>query len=150
MIFNSDDFWVYRQMKKNASRMHVLSIRDLTPAETHQFLRGTHANHFPEAPPVTLAESAKIWDLIGGRMSYLGRLAKHANMIEAAEDMISSELEWLHHRLGLIPGQSEPSRALSRQSDFADARVGSSLGDLCFQTTMTMSWTNRNLPVVHS
>lgn len=115
--------------------MHVLSIRDLTPAETHTFLQGTHANHFPDAPQVTPAESAKIWDLIGGRMSFLGRLAKHADMIEAAEDMISSELEWLQHRLGIIPGVWRCLATCGPETRMLIRAV--------LETTTTMSWTSR-------
>lgn len=40
-------------------------------------------------------------------MSYLGKVAKHENVLEAAEDMIEQEREWLHHRLGLIPDHDD-------------------------------------------
>lgn len=107
MIFSSDDFHIYRSMKKNATRMHVLSIRDLTPAETHVFLSGTHKTNHPDAPPVTRQQSMRIWDMIGGRLSFLSRLAKFEDMDTAAEDMIDGEMHWLHHRLGLIPDHDD-------------------------------------------
>jgi hypothetical protein len=40
-------------------------------------------------------------------MSYLGKVAKHENVLEAAEDMVEQEREWLHHRLGLIPDHDD-------------------------------------------
>lgn len=107
MIFNSDDFHVYRHMKKNASRMHVLSIRDLTPSETHTFLKGTHSRAFPDSEPMTPSQSMQVWDTIGGRMSYLGKVAKHEDVLKAARDMVEQETEWLHHRLGLIPDHDD-------------------------------------------
>lgn len=107
MIFASDDFSTYRTLKRAASRMHVLSIRDLTPSETHTFLRGAHSTAHPEAPPMTPAESMKVWEMIGGRMSYLGKVAKHGDVLGAAEELVEQEREWLHHRLGLIPDHDD-------------------------------------------
>lgn len=124
MIFASDDFHVYRSLKKAASRMHVLSIRDLTPSETHTFLRGSHSTAFPSAPPMTPAESMKVWEMIGGRMSYLGKVAKHEDVLNAAEDMVEEEREWLHHRLGLIPDHDD---------DVMDEQKVSSCSFLLFQ-----------------
>ncbi|KAM0793680.1 hypothetical protein ACM66B_001108 [Microbotryomycetes sp. NB124-2] len=124
MIFSADDFHIYRQLKKNATRMHVLSIRDLTPAETHTFLSGTHKSNFPEGAPVSRQLSNQIWDMIGGRLSFLARLAKHENMVEAAEAMIESEMHWLHHRLGLIPDHDD---------DVMDEQKVSSCSFLLFQ-----------------
>ncbi|SCZ91276.1 BZ3500_MvSof-1268-A1-R1_Chr1-2g01302 [Microbotryum saponariae] len=124
VIFSSDDFHVYRHLKKNASRMHVLSIRDLTPLETHTFLRGTHEKAFPEDGEVGWRESWRIWDLIGGRLSYLNRVARRKDMLEAAEEMIEQEKEWLHHRLGLIPDHDD---------DVMDEQKVSSCSMLLFQ-----------------
>lgn len=132
MIFNSDDFHVYRHMKKNASRMHVLSIRDLTPSETHTFLKGTHARAYPDAPPLTPADSMKVWDTIGGRMSYLGKVAKHEDVLKAAQDMVEQETEWLHHRLGLIPDHDDD--VMDEQKVSSCSFVSSELGDLLLDT----------------
>ncbi|SCV67918.1 BQ2448_39 [Microbotryum intermedium] len=124
VIFSSDDFHVYRHLKKNASRMHVMSIRDLTPLETHTFLKGTHEKAFPEDGEVGWRESWKVWDLIGGRLSYLNRVARRRDMLEAAEEMIEQEKEWLHHRLGLIPDHDD---------DVMDEQKVSSCSMLLFQ-----------------
>ncbi|KAK4050464.1 hypothetical protein OIV83_003534 [Microbotryomycetes sp. JL201] len=130
MIFSSDDFHIYRQLKKNATRMHVLSIRDLTPAETHTFLSGTHKSNFPDGQPVSRQLSNRIWDMIGGRLSFLARLAKHEDMVEAAEAMIDSEMHWLHHRLGLIPDHDD---------DVMDEQKVSSCSFLLFQAFAKMA-----------
>jgi hypothetical protein len=83
--------------------MHTLSIRDLTPHETHTYLSGTHSRLFPTAPPITPVESLKIWDMIGGRLSFLSKVVKSENLEESARGLVEEYKEWLHSRVGLIP-----------------------------------------------
>ncbi|GJN92107.1 hypothetical protein Rhopal_005136-T1 [Rhodotorula paludigena] len=106
-IFLTDNFHVYAHLKRSATRMHVLSIRDLTPFETHTFLSGTHARLYPDKPPVTKAQSLRIWDLIGGRLSYLSKVVKRDDMEEAALGLVQEEKEWLLSRLGMIPDHDD-------------------------------------------
>ncbi|GAA5908097.1 ATP-binding protein [Sporobolomyces salmoneus] len=102
-VFISDNFHTYRHLRRSATRMHTLSIRDLTPHETHTYLSGTHERLHPSAPPITPAESLKIWDMIGGRLSFLSKVVKSHNLEESARDLVCEYKEWLHSRLGLIP-----------------------------------------------
>lgn len=109
MVFLTDNYWVFDRLRRNATRMHVLSVRDLTPHETFDYLSGTHARHFPDEPPISKAQSLRIWDLIGGRLSYLSKAVKRRDVEGAARDLVAEETEWLHSHLGLIPdhdGQS--------------------------------------------
>ncbi|BGP12438.1 hypothetical protein JCM10213_006996 [Rhodosporidiobolus nylandii] len=124
MIFLTDNFHVYQHLKKSATRMHTLSIRDLTPSETHTYLSGTHARYFPGAAPVSRVDSLKIWDLIGGRLSYLSKVVGREDMQEAAQEMVDEEKEWLHSRLGLIPDHDD---------DVMDEQKVSSCSFLLFQ-----------------
>ncbi|GAA5909284.1 hypothetical protein JCM6882_003788 [Rhodosporidiobolus microsporus] len=107
MIFLTDNFNVYRHLKRSATRMHTLSIRDLTPSETFTYLSGTHARFFPDEPPVSRGESLRIWDLIGGRLSFLSKVVKRPDMLEAAQDLVQEEKEWLHSRLPMIPDHDD-------------------------------------------
>jgi hypothetical protein len=102
-VFLTDNFHVYSHLKRSATRMHVLSIRDLTPSETHKFLSGTHPRHYPSAPPVTRTESLKVWDLIGGRLALLAKVVGREDMMEAAQDLVDEEKEWLHSRFVAFP-----------------------------------------------
>lgn len=109
MVFLTDNYWVFDRLRRNATRMHVLSVRDLTPHETFEYLSGTHARHFPDEPPISKAQSLRIWDLIGGRLAYLSKAVKRRDVEGAARDLVAEETEWLHSHLGLIPdhdGQS--------------------------------------------
>ncbi|BGP21382.1 hypothetical protein JCM10295v2_000257 [Rhodotorula toruloides] len=107
MIFLTDNFHTYAHLKRSATRMHVLSIRDLTPSETHEYLEGTYPRFCPSAKPVSRAESMRVWDLVGGRLAYLSRVVKRENMIEAAKDLVAEEKEWLLSKVGLIPDHDD-------------------------------------------
>ncbi|GAA6002799.1 hypothetical protein JCM10207_007688 [Rhodosporidiobolus poonsookiae] len=124
MVFLSDNFHVYTHLKRSATRMHTLSIRDLTPSETHTYLAGTHARFFPDKAPISRAESFRVWDLIGGRLSFLSKVVKREDMEEAARDLVDEEKEWLHSRLGLIPDHDD---------DVMDEQKVSSCSFLLFQ-----------------
>ncbi|GAA5944028.1 hypothetical protein JCM1841_000475 [Sporobolomyces salmonicolor] len=124
MVFLSDNFHTYRHLKRSATRMHTLSIRDLTPRETHTFLSGTHERLFPSAPPVTPEQSLTVWDLIGGRLNLLAKVVKRMDVEEAAKDLVSEEKEWLHSKLGLI---------VDHDDDVMDEQKVSSCSFLLFQ-----------------
>ncbi|GAA5955327.1 hypothetical protein JCM8115_001916 [Rhodotorula mucilaginosa] len=124
MVFLTDNYWVFDRLRRNATRMHVLSVRDLTPHETFDYLSGTHARHFPDEPPISKAQSLRIWDLIGGRLSYLSKAVKRRDVEGAARDLVAEETEWLHSHLGLIPDHDD---------DVMDEQKVSSCSFLLFQ-----------------
>lgn len=105
MVFTSDDFHPYRHLKKSATRMRVLTVKDLTPFETHTFLSNRIAAN--GGPPLDPSISKEVWNLLGGRLSLLGKLTEQPDMIEAAKEMIESEKSWLLHHLGLIPDHDD-------------------------------------------
>jgi len=139
MIFLSDNFHTYAHLKRNATRMHVLSIRDLTPHETHTFLEGTHGRLYPDQPPVTKQQTLRVWDLIGGRLNYLAKVVKRDDMEEAAQALVDEEKEWLHSKLGLIPDHDGACSRASLSSSPASSRSITDVSSL----PQTTSWTSR-------
>ncbi|WVR09790.1 hypothetical protein IAU60_006866 [Kwoniella sp. DSM 27419] len=45
----------------------------------------------------------RVYELVGGRTSYLARVARANNMLEEAESMIEGEKQWMLSKIGLIP-----------------------------------------------
>ena len=41
--------------------------------------------------------------MIGGRLGFLSRVANKKNMLEAAQDILQEEKQWLLNQCGLIP-----------------------------------------------
>ena len=90
MIFSTDDFWCLDMMKKNASRMRVLSVYDLNRSETVAALRHLRRDalawRFPGVPTeqIEIEDDSvlrRVFDLVGGRMSHLTRVVRADDMI---------------------------------------------------------------------
>ncbi|PPQ98405.1 hypothetical protein CVT24_004084 [Panaeolus cyanescens] len=104
MVFSSDDFWPFNVMRKNASRMHVLSIYDLNMKDS---LKAIHKLRRRSGKPAADSEEVEqTLNLVGGRLSYLtkvGEAAKARQMLDMAEHLLEVEKGWLMSQIGLIP-----------------------------------------------
>ncbi|KAJ7072653.1 hypothetical protein C8F01DRAFT_1206138 [Mycena amicta] len=98
----TDDFWPFYVMRKTASRMHVLSIYDLDTKEALHAATRMHMSMKKQKniPPSVLQEAVEI---VGGRLSYLNKVARSKDMIEMATHLLSVEKAWLRSQIGLIP-----------------------------------------------
>ncbi|WWC70154.1 uncharacterized protein I206_104101 [Kwoniella pini CBS 10737] len=107
MIFSTDDFWCLDMMKKNASRMRILSVYDLSASESLKALRHLRRQALVNRGLTRDVEDDKVlkrvYELVGGRTSYLARIARADDMLEEAEQMIEGEKQWLLSKIGLIP-----------------------------------------------
>lgn len=83
MIFNSDDYWVYERLKLLATRMEVTSVSDLPKFAATAALKRYRARYFREVLPDDVAN--QVYDRVGGRLSFLNRVAKSRNMLETCE-----------------------------------------------------------------
>ncbi|KAK7691757.1 hypothetical protein QCA50_005158 [Cerrena zonata] len=99
-VFSSDDFWPFFVMRKNASRMHVLSVYDLDRKEGLSASKRMRMN----AQRKREEEDAfqEVVDLVGGRLSYLGKACKSKDMVSTAKHMLQVEKAWLLSQIGLI------------------------------------------------
>ncbi|EIW54461.1 uncharacterized protein TRAVEDRAFT_66816 [Trametes versicolor FP-101664 SS1] len=101
MVFSSDDSWPFFVMRKNASRMHVVSVYDLSAQDAQTAARRMRMNaRQQKESPEVLTEMVKI---VGGRLTYLGKATKAPNMVEYAKHMLAVEKAWLLSQIGLIP-----------------------------------------------
>lgn len=86
MIFSSDDYWCLDVMKKNASRMRILSVHDLSAAESLRALRHLRRQELANRSARGLVSDKlelesdsvlrRVYELVGGRTSYLARVAR--------------------------------------------------------------------------
>ena len=103
-------------MKKNASRMQVLSVYDLPPTQAMDTLRRLRTSvlqhtHGPNARAESDDVLRKVYDLVGGRMSHLTRISRAEDLLgkpkpcvkecrcltslAKAEEMVEDEMHWL-------------------------------------------------------
>lgn len=85
MVFNSDDYWVYERLKQLATRMEVLSVQDLPKAPATAALKRYRARYFGERLSDDLA--TQIYDKVGGRLTFLNRVAKSSDMLQTCDDI---------------------------------------------------------------
>ncbi|CAG8776390.1 2727_t:CDS:2, partial [Cetraspora pellucida] len=99
MVFNTDDYTIYERMKRDASRMEVVRVRELEINEAVNLLKEKRKE--PEDVLKTIVER------IGGRLSYIDKLAREPNISETAKHLENEERTWLINQIGLIPDFEE-------------------------------------------
>ncbi|KAF7362225.1 hypothetical protein MVEN_00568700 [Mycena venus] len=100
-VFMTDDFWPFYVMRKTASRMQVLSIYDLDNKEAmHATTRMALSMKKKNISSSVIQEAI---GMVGGRLSYLNKVARAKDMIEMANQLLSVEKAWLCSQIGLIP-----------------------------------------------
>lgn len=85
MVFNSDDYWVYERLKLLATRMEVLSVQDLPKMAATAALKRYRARYFRESISDDMA--TQVYDLVGGRLTFLNRVAKSKDMLKTCENI---------------------------------------------------------------
>lgn len=85
VVFNSDDYWVYERLKLLATRMEVLSVSDLPKASATAALKRYRARYFKETLSNEVA--TQVYDRVGGRLSFLNRVAKSSDMLKTCDEI---------------------------------------------------------------
>ncbi|CAG8487214.1 5635_t:CDS:2 [Dentiscutata heterogama] len=100
MIFNTDDYLTHERMKRDASRMEVIRVRELQKEEAVDLLKAKRKNESEEY-------LREIVDRIGGRLSYIDKLAREPDISATVESLIDEERTWIINQIGLIPDFEE-------------------------------------------
>jgi AAA ATPase domain len=104
-IFNSDDYWVYERLKQYATRMEVVPVLDLPKEQSLLALKRYRAKYFKEEPTSEMLE--KVYTLVGGRLSFLNRVAKSYDMMDACAQINKAEKTWLLNQCGTLGGEMD-------------------------------------------
>ncbi|EXJ92505.1 hypothetical protein A1O3_01057 [Capronia epimyces CBS 606.96] len=106
MVFNSDDYWVYERLKRYATRMEVIPVVDLSKDRAIAALDRYRTKFFPEQEhdPEILKQ---VYDLVGGRLNFLNRVAKSSDMIKMCHQIKESEKTWFLNRCGILGEQMD-------------------------------------------
>ncbi|KAJ8609084.1 hypothetical protein MRB53_039283 [Persea americana] len=100
IVMNSDEYWVYERLKQHATRMEVLPVADLQKDKAMQALKKHRKGRFNEDASPKLLED--VYDMIGGRMAYLTRVAKAPDMIQACQDICRREKTWFLNQCWIL------------------------------------------------
>lgn len=100
MVFNSDDYWVYERLKQLATRMEVHSITDLPKDQAVTALRKYRLRYFGEDLGATDLE--QVYERVGGRLSFLNRVARSSDMLRACERIKNIEKQWFLNQCWIL------------------------------------------------
>jgi hypothetical protein len=105
MIFNTDDYWVYERLKLLATRMEVLAVTDLPRSQAISALRKYRMRYFKEIP--SHQELEDVYSRIGGRLSFLNRVAKSRDMIGTCEKIKDTEKKWFLNQCWILGSEMD-------------------------------------------
>jgi hypothetical protein len=105
VIFNSDDYWIYERLKQYATRMNVIRILDLNKEKSIAALQNYRNKYRGDTPPSGLLEA--VYEKVGGRMSYLNKVAKSKDMLKTADEICQSEKTWFLNQCWILGAEMD-------------------------------------------
>ena len=121
MIFNSDDYWVYERLKRYATRMEVIPILDLPKSLAIPALQRYRSKYFPfEKHDSEIYK--QVYDLVGGRLNFLSRVAKSSDMLRMCERIKDTEKTWFLNKCGIL-GEEMDDDVMDQQKFASGAMV---------------------------
>ncbi|KAI7053772.1 hypothetical protein KC327_g18676 [Hortaea werneckii] len=105
VIFNSDDYWVYERLKQYATRMNIIPILDLSKSKAITALRNYRVKFRNENPSPKVLE--QVYDMVGGRLSYLSRVAKSSDMLKACNEICTMERTWFLNKCWILGAEMD-------------------------------------------
>jgi hypothetical protein len=105
MVFNSDDYWIYERLKQLATRMEVLAVTDLPKQQAITALRKYRQRYFGER--LTDEAFEQVYDCVGGRLSFLNRVAKSQDMLETCDRILEVEKKWFLNQCWVLGAEMD-------------------------------------------
>jgi hypothetical protein len=100
IIINSDKYWVFERLKHHGTRMEVHQIKDLTKDRAMQALRNYRMKYWKEKAPDSILE--EVYDKIGGRLTFLNRVAKSEDMLQKCNHICDLEKIWFLNNCAIL------------------------------------------------
>lgn len=120
VVLNSDDYWVYERLKQYSTRMEVLPVLDLPRDQSILALTQFRKRHFNETPSPQILD--EVYNKVGGRLSYLTRVAKSAEMLHACDRICQIEKTWFLNNCWIL-GEGMDDDVMDQQKYASAAMV---------------------------
>ncbi|KAJ5174546.1 uncharacterized protein N7482_000423 [Penicillium canariense] len=99
-ILNSDDYWVYERLKRYATRMEVIPVSDLPKDKAMAALWKYRKQFCHEDLPSSILEH--VYDKVGGRLSFLNRVAKSPDVLKTCNEICQAEKTWFLNKCWIL------------------------------------------------
>ncbi|KAI9692524.1 MAG: hypothetical protein M1822_006755 [Bathelium mastoideum] len=120
VIINSDDYWVYERLKQLATRMEVTAMMDLSKQKAMQALRNYRLRYYGEDPSPAILE--QVYNKVGGRLSYLNRVARKRDMLQVCDEINRNEKTWFLNQCWIL-GEEMDDDVMDQQKYASAAMV---------------------------
>lgn len=120
VVFNSDDYWVYERLKQYATKMEVTPVGDLPKGRAVMALKNYRMKYFEEETPMEVLE--EVYDKVGGRLTYLNRVAKSKDMLSTCNSICQMEKSWLLNQCWIL-GEEMDDDVMDQQKYASAAMV---------------------------
>lgn len=127
MVFNSDDYWVYERLKLLATRMEVLSVSDLPKLSATAALKRYRKKYFKET--LTDSVATQVYDRVGGRLSFLNRVAKSNDMLKTCDEIKEVEKTYFLNQCWIL-GEEMDDDVMDQQKWAVSSVISPSFGCL--------------------
>ncbi|KAI1171876.1 hypothetical protein F4777DRAFT_564059 [Nemania sp. FL0916] len=105
MIFNTDDYWIFERFKQLATRMEIIPVTDLSKQQALSALQQYRFRYFKEMLDKPLLE--QIYDRVGGRLSFLNRVAKSRDMLSECDSIMETEKTWFLNQCWILGSEMD-------------------------------------------
>ena len=100
VVLNSDDYWVYERLKNLATRMRVIPIKDLEKQAAIRALQSYRMKYHRENTNPDVLEA--VYDKVGGRLSFLSRIAQAKDMLALCDRINRDEKIWFLNKCWIL------------------------------------------------
>ncbi|KAI1276239.1 hypothetical protein F5Y07DRAFT_137884 [Xylaria sp. FL0933] len=105
MIFNTDDYWIYERFKQLATRMEIIPVTDLPKQQALSALQRYRFRYFSEMLDKKTLE--EVYDRVGGRLSFLNRVAKSRDMMATCDSIKEIEKTWFLNQCWILGSEMD-------------------------------------------
>jgi hypothetical protein len=105
IIINSDKYWVYERLKQHATRMEVTQVGDLPKNRAMEALHNYRRKYWREDTPNNILE--EVYDRIGGRLTFLNRVAKSKDMLRMCDHICRMEKTWFLNQCWILGAEMD-------------------------------------------
>lgn len=120
VVFNSDDYWVYERLRQHATRMEVLPVLDLPRDQALAALVQYRWKYRKEVTEPKVLE--EVYSKVGGRLSFLNRVAKSQDMLKACDEICQAEKTWFLNKCWIL-GEEMDDDVMDQQKYASAAMV---------------------------
>lgn len=114
--------WVYERLKQLATRLRILAIGDLPRSVALSALASYRTCHFTSQPSPTSELLSQIYGCVGGRLTYLSRVAKAPDMLQECENICQREKTWFLNQCWIL-GEEMDDDVMDQQKYAASAML---------------------------